>query len=129
MRRALSILLVLCFGLGPLTSTLQAGDDLRLPPCCRRNGAHHCAMADAMMARMAQAATDRKPAFTAPSHCPFYPTGLHATVQHDQAMAVMAASAPLLHAQERVLTGNAVVACKDSLRTLRGRSPPTPAVC
>src|SRR3569833_2913797 len=46
MRRALSILLVLLFGAGPLTSAFSVSDDILLPPCCRRNGAHHCAMDD-----------------------------------------------------------------------------------
>ena len=52
MRRALSILLVLFFGLGPLTATLQGSDDSRLPACCRRNGAHHCVMAEEALARI-----------------------------------------------------------------------------
>ena len=71
MRRALSILFVLIFGLGPL-AVLIDGDDASLPACCRRNGAHHCVMTDAMLARMVQAALSA-PAFTAPSHCPQFP--------------------------------------------------------
>jgi len=69
MRRALSILLILFFGLGPLAATLPAADESRLPPCCRRHGAHHCAMA----MRMATQATSESRGFTAPSHCPRFP--------------------------------------------------------
>ncbi|MGB7548225.1 MAG: hypothetical protein WBM14_10785, partial [Terracidiphilus sp.] len=86
MRRVLSIFLVLLFGLGPLSATLEASDDARLPPCCRRHGAHHCAMAEAMIARMAQAASGT-PAFTAPSHCPFYPTNASAILAPVYALA------------------------------------------
>ncbi|MGA8090231.1 MAG: hypothetical protein WCA10_23365 [Terracidiphilus sp.] len=72
MRRAFSILFVLFFGLGPLVVLIDGGDNTSLPACCRRNGAHHCAMTDAMLAHMIQAALST-PAFTAPSHCPQYP--------------------------------------------------------
>src|SRR5579864_3738776 len=72
MRRALSILFVLFFGLAPLAATFD-GDDASLPACCRRNGTHHCVMSDAMLARLVQAAFST-PAFTSPSHCPQYPT-------------------------------------------------------
>ena len=41
MRRALSSLLILFFGLGPLAVTLSDGDESRLPFCCRRHGDHH----------------------------------------------------------------------------------------
>jgi hypothetical protein len=71
MRGALAILFAILFGLGPLTATF-AGDDASLPACCRRHGAHQCAMADAALARMIQAALNSS-AFTAPSHCPQYP--------------------------------------------------------
>ena len=73
MRRWLSILLVLFFGLWPLTGTLEASDDARLPPCCRRHGTHHCAMAMQMAAMMAQEASGSTPMLTAPMTCPLYP--------------------------------------------------------
>src|SRR3569833_4497779 len=44
MRRSLSILLMLLFGAGPLSFAFNLSDDLSLPACCRRHGAHHCAM-------------------------------------------------------------------------------------
>jgi hypothetical protein len=45
MRRVLAILLMLAFGLPLIAPALAFGpDDSQLPACCRRNGAHHCAM-------------------------------------------------------------------------------------
>lgn len=72
MRRALSILLVLFFGFGPLAATLRASDDARLPACCRTHGAHHCAMSAALRGWMLRNES-RTPGFTAPSTCPLYP--------------------------------------------------------
>lgn len=76
MRRALAIFLALAFGLGPSLVSLQADDDARLPFCCRRHGAHHCAMAGDTSASGAQGTA---PAFEAPAHCPAYPGSLPAT--------------------------------------------------
>ena len=84
MRRALSILFVLLFGLGPLAATFD-GDDASLPACCRRNGTHHCEMSDAMLARIIQAALST-PAFTAPSRCPQFPA--HESAAPSPALAV-----------------------------------------
>lgn len=45
MRRALSTLLLLAFGLPVIAPPLiWAGPESALPACCRRHGAHHCAM-------------------------------------------------------------------------------------
>lgn len=85
MRRLLSILLVIFFGFGPLTATLQGGDDSSLPACCRRNGAHHCAMADEALARIAS--ESGAPAFSAPSHCPLYPHAPAVTIAPVHALA------------------------------------------
>lgn len=68
MRRGLSILLALLFGVGPLGAALPGGNEASLPACCRRQGTHHCAMAG----RMASAETG-KTAISAPSTCPRYP--------------------------------------------------------
>ena len=46
MRQTLAALLVAVFGFSPVAPALLAGD-LNLPACCRRLGAHHCAMANA----------------------------------------------------------------------------------
>lgn len=73
-RRIASILLVLLFGLGPVSPLLEA-EDARLPACCRGNGAHHCAMSAALMARMLHA-EQRTHGFSAPRACPLYRTFL-----------------------------------------------------
>jgi hypothetical protein len=80
MRRALSILFVFLFALGPLAAAFHE-DESSLPACCRRNGTHHCLMSDAMLARMIQAAIST-PAFTAPSHCPRYDLRGNAAPSH-----------------------------------------------
>ena len=53
MRRGFSIFLILFFGLGPLSALIDGSEDASLPPCCRRHGAHHCAMYARIMAMRA----------------------------------------------------------------------------
>jgi hypothetical protein len=74
MRRGFSILLALFFLLGPLAPMLQSSvDDSGLPACCRRHGAHHCAMAMETAQDTARAENSSAPALTAPLTCPLYP--------------------------------------------------------
>lgn len=68
MRRALSILLVLLFGAGPLSFAFNASDEASLPACCRRLGAHHCAMNNQQAQDVAANA-----ALKARSRCPQFP--------------------------------------------------------
>ena len=71
MRRLLAISLALLFGL-PLVAPLFAlGSDAEanLPACCRRNGAHHCAMT----AEQAEAALQGTHVSAPPMRCPAYP--------------------------------------------------------
>ncbi len=73
MRRGFSIFLILFFGLGPLSALVDGSEDASLPPCCRRHGAHHCAMDAQIMAAMSGAAAPiRTPGFSAPLTCPLY---------------------------------------------------------
>lgn len=72
MRRGFSIFLVLFFGLGPLLALTNGSEDASLPPCCRRHGAHHCAMYAQIMAMRARFGFDPNPAFEAPATCPLY---------------------------------------------------------
>lgn len=77
MRRGFSIFLVLFFGLGPLSAFVDGSESAGLPPCCRRHGAHHCAMyaqfkAAQVMAMKAGRGIDRTPSFSAPLTCPLY---------------------------------------------------------
>src|ERR1700677_2076186 len=86
MRRALSISLILFFGFGPLAATLGASDDAGLPACCRRHGAHHCAMSMRMVAAIMDTAPG-KAIFTAPLTCPEFPGSAAATTSAPQAIA------------------------------------------
>ena len=86
MRRALSIILGLIFGLGPLAPAFGASEDARLPACCRRQGAHHCAMAEAMV-KSQRENVSRTPVFAAPSHCRNYPDGSVRTTSPGYALA------------------------------------------
>ncbi len=72
MRRGLSIFLILFFGLGPLSAFVDSSEDTGLPACCRRHGAHHCAMYAEMMAMRARLAADPTQRFEAPPTCPLY---------------------------------------------------------
>ena len=70
MRKLVAILLLAVFGL-PLALPLlaQGGiEDAGLPACCRRNGAHHCAMSMAQRSQTPAGA----PAISAPAErCPY----------------------------------------------------------
>jgi hypothetical protein len=72
MRRGFSIFLILFFGLGPLSAFVDSSGDAGLPPCCRRHGAHHCAMYAQIMAMRAGRGIDPAPGFSAPLTCPLY---------------------------------------------------------
>lgn len=72
MRRLGSILLLAVFFLPLLSPLLALGQDadVGLPLCCRRNGAHHCAMS--MRERTERA--DHHPEFQSPlQSCPYCP--------------------------------------------------------
>ncbi len=70
MRRPLSILMVALFVAGPLSVLLPGGAELQLPACCRRHGAHHCAMFAAMAAPPPGSSW-----LIAPDRCPLYNAG------------------------------------------------------
>jgi hypothetical protein len=77
MRRCFSIFLILFFGLGPLSALAEGTEDATLPSCCRRHGAHHCAMSAQIseaqkMAMRAGVANDKTPEVSVPSTCPLY---------------------------------------------------------
>jgi len=123
MRRLLSICLVLFFGIGPLAATLEAGDDARLPACCRRHGAHHCAMNLRMAAMMAETASG-KTQVTAPSTCPAFPGNAAATTSAPQALTAAAVGLPSLLAQPHAPAAARAAARISQIRTRSGRAPP-----
>lgn len=123
MRRAFSIFLVLFFSLGPLTTTLEASDDARLPACCRRHGAHHCAMSMDAALRLAEAAFG-KSFLAAPSTCPAFPVSAAATAPAPQALAAASASLPALLAHSHSPAAARAAALLSQVRTRSGRAPP-----
>jgi hypothetical protein len=94
MRRAFSIILVLFFLLSPLASALDAGQDASLPACCRRHGAHHCAMEMQTASTKPQAQSDSTPAVSTPLTCPNYPNPSTMMIGPAPALASAAAALP-----------------------------------
>ncbi|QMV17544.1 hypothetical protein GOB94_01620 [Granulicella sp. 5B5] len=81
MRRLLSFVLLLIFGLPTVAAALggSSDPDSLLPACCRRNGAHHCMMSQAEIDALLHGTH-----FTSlRSKCPYYPTAA-TPLQHQQ---------------------------------------------
>jgi hypothetical protein len=112
--------MILFMGLGPLTELLPASDDLSLPPCCRRHGSHHCAMA-AMMAHMPP---DPRPAFDVPLTCPSYPCPTAALTPPGPAMAPAAISLPAFRACVHTPPTARAAALYSPILPHSGRGPP-----
>jgi hypothetical protein len=118
MRRGFSIFLILLFGLGPLSAMVPGSEDASLPSCCRRNGAHHCAMA--AMART----PDPKPHFTVPLTCPYYPGPALAMLMPAHALTAAAASPHVAMARSFAPILLCAAAFSTAGRTHAGRGPP-----
>ena len=124
MRRALSISLILFFWLGPLTAILPASaDDPRLPACCRRLGAHRCAMGLDAAALLAATASG-KSVLIAPSTCPAFPGFGLATTNAPQALAASPVSLPALLAHPHSPAASRAAARLSQVRIRTGRGPP-----
>jgi hypothetical protein len=105
--------------------------DAKLPACCRRAGAHHCAMnsmalaSDSASASAPDSASNSPaPAITAVSHCPSWPRAF--ATPHSQAFAPQPSagiSAALLSAAT-LRTRNDALARIARLRQLSLRGPP-----
>ena len=80
MRRILSMAVMLVLSLGPMLAAVPALalasgwtgkiDQSRIPACCRRNGTHHCTMAQDAQA------SPHESAVSAPGCCPCLPPAL-----------------------------------------------------
>jgi hypothetical protein len=115
MRRLLSILLVALFWAGPMSALLPANTDAQLPACCRRHGAHHCAMG-----RSDSAQPSAGHAFAAPAHCPLYHRSGPATPTFTAAAQPSLAQLP----QASALTASTRTAVLHRARSLSSRGPP-----
>src|ERR1700722_8037268 len=124
MHRCFSIFLILFFGLGPLSALAEGTEDTGLPACCRRHGAHHCAMSAQMMAMSAGVAADATPEFSVPSTCPLY----HGPVLYMLMPAHALAAAPTALRAEFTLTPapalEGTAAFSSPSRAHAGRGPP-----
>ncbi len=119
MRRGFSIFLILFFGLGPLSVFIDS-EDANLPACCRRHGAHHCAMA----AVMGDAVSGKTPIASTPLTCPEYP-GLGALFTAPApALTVTAAGRPAVRERARVALADCAAPEATPTRIHAGRGPP-----
>lgn len=125
MRRGISILLALIFGMGPLAAALPGAEDAALPPCCRRQGAHHCAMAAHMAAMMAAEEADGITSLSAPATCPLYPGAKIAVLTTPYALMAAAGPVPALAVGEHVLLPGDAGDLKGPARAHTARGPPS----
>jgi hypothetical protein len=69
MRRTIALALLMMFSLPLIAPVFGPDADANLPPCCRRNGKHHCMM------RMMQRLGNNEKGFTSVAEkCPCFPT-------------------------------------------------------
>jgi hypothetical protein len=121
MRRTLSISLVLLLWLGPLAAVLPGISESRLPFCCRRHGAHHCAMD----ADQAAAQNDGSgPVISAPSRCPQFPAAIATTPAPAFAPAGSPATTPALRVGIYAPGSSRDAARMGQLRSQADRGPP-----
>lgn len=115
MRRPLSILIVALFLLAPLSALIPGAADAQLPACCRRHGAHHCAMG-------AMSAPANSHQIAAPSHCPLYRAG-HLAPTPVFALALAPAAAGFM--ATRLVPAYSASAIFHRSRILPARGPPS----
>jgi hypothetical protein len=123
MRRGFSIFLILFFGLGPLSALVDSSQDAGLPACCRRHGAHHCAMS-AEMAMRAEVAFDRAPSFSAPPTCPLYHGPTFSMLMPAHALTTAAAKARAECTRTPAPAFERIAALSTPSRAYAGRGPP-----
>jgi len=124
MRRSFSIFLVLFFALGPLSGLMKGSEDASLPPCCRRHGAHRCAMYAQIMAMRARLALDPGPSASAPSTCPLYPGLKFSLLMPAHAVTAAAHVAPGWLVQSPTPAVRMISASPVPLLAHAGRGPP-----
>jgi hypothetical protein len=124
MRRGVSIFLVLLFSLGPVSAALRANRDAGLPPCCRRLGAHRCAMSGAVGARVV-AADSNRPILSAPSHCRYYPADSRAKLSPACGLALPSTNQLILPEQDYASAAPTRAARLSPWRTRADRGPPS----
>ncbi|MGO8717601.1 MAG: hypothetical protein ACLQMO_00100 [Acidobacteriaceae bacterium] len=112
------LLLTALLPLQPLLASAQA--DASLPACCRRNGAHHCMMLQAMM--MAMADSGSQP-IVHPSPCPLWKLPVNPAVVAATGTAPVLPSQPAI--AEDVVATTARFLFVRLARSRSARAPPT----
>jgi hypothetical protein len=125
MKRILSTCLILMFWLVPLAEALPARSESRLPACCRRHGAHHCAMSVAMASMADRASRSSASYLTTPLHCPNFPTYADEPTTPVDALAAAATGLPVLLAQDHLPAASDAAARQNHIRICAGRGPPS----
>jgi len=125
MRRGFSIVLMLVFGLVPLSPLVDGSEDVFLPSCCRRHGAHHCAMAVQRAAMRARIERESTPAFVNPVTCPDYPGSATALSTLPPALTAAARDIRSQAVRAHVAPDSPAAANASPSRTHAGRGPPT----
>ena len=134
MRRGFSIFLVLFFGLGPLSALVDSSADAGLPACCRRHGAHHCAMyaqikAAQIMAMRAGLDIDPTPSFSVPLTCPLFHGPIFSILMPAHAIAATAASFRAEFTRTPAPPFERIAAFSRPSRAHAGRGPPATDHC
>jgi len=121
MRRLLSISLILLLWMPALAALLPGSEDVRLPFCCRRQGAHHCAMDSGQNA-------DSGPTVKASSRCSQFPAVLPATIAPVFVVATAPAHGSALVPAIYSSTARREAARAGRLRAQLDRGPPASAL-
>ncbi len=119
MRRVLSISLFLLLWLPAIAGLMPGAGDARLPSCCRRQGAHHCAMEGA------EQSIFPGPGFSAPARCPQFPADFPATVSAVFVVASVPAHWPAMTAGIYSRVARREAARAGLLRAQLDRGPPS----
>jgi hypothetical protein len=124
MRRALSMLLIALFGLTPLVALAGGRENVRMPVCCRRRGAHRCEMPEDAAARIVAESSGRTATIGAPLRCPLYPGTQSATLTPVSALVASDVALAKPQTVERIHVFPAPQADSSSFSAHTVRGPP-----
>jgi hypothetical protein len=125
MRRTLCLFFILLFWLGPFMTLIPASAESRLPPCCRRQGSHHCSMHGAVDSRAAYAFSGSTPEVTTPAHCSRYPGSTVTSTGPVEALVVPPVYLPVMFSKAHPPAAIRAAARLSELRTRANRGPPS----
>src|ERR1039458_2229529 len=129
MRCGFFIFLIVFFGLGPLSAFVDSSADAGLPACCRRHGAHRCAMYAQIVAMRAGRGIDPTPGFSAPLTCPLYHGPTFSMLMPSHALAAVAADFHREFTRTPAPAFERMTAFSRPSRAHAGRGPPATDHC